>query len=255
MMTSRLLTIVITGATGGIGRALTIEYAQHGHHLILLGKNMLALESLRKECIALGVKVACYPVDLSSIRKSLELSNYIAYHYDVDLMISNAGVTNSVNSDRELEEWDDLERVLTVNLTSAIAISHPILKKMQANKKGHIAYVSSIAAYYGMPLTPSYCSSKAGLKAYSEAMRGLLAKDSIYVSLVAPGFVKTGMSDQFPASKPFMISAESAAKKIKRGLDQRKKVISFPLVLSFGMRCLTMLPAAFSDYILSRLKY
>lgn len=254
-MISKLLTVVITGASGGIGRALAVEYAQGGHILILLGKNMLALESLRQECIALGAKVACYSVDLSSIRKSLELGNYIASHYDVDLMISNAGVTNSVNSNRELENWRDIERVLTVNLTSAIAVSHPILKKMQANKKGHIAYVSSIAAYYGMPLTPSYCSSKAGLKAYSEAMRGLLAKDSVCVSLIAPGFVKTNMSEQFPAKKPFMISAESAAKKIKKGLDQRKRVISFPLLLSFGMRCLTMLPAAVSDYILSRLKY
>lgn len=254
-MSSKILTVVISGATGGIGRALAVEYSRVGSELILIGKNKLTLESLHNECIALGAKVSSYSVDLTSIQNTLELAEHIACQYDVDLVISNAGVTNSVNADREIENWNDIEALLTVNLTGAIAITHPILEKMQVNKKGHVAYVSSIAAYYGMPITPSYCASKAGLKAYSEAMRGLLAKDSICVSLIAPGFVKTSMSDKFPGAKPLMLDTQSAAIKIKKGLDQKKKVITFPFFLSLGMRLLSVIPASLADRILTVLKY
>lgn len=254
-MSSKILTVVITGATGGIGRALAIEYSRVGYVLILLGKNKLALEALQNECIALGAEATYYSVDLVSTQESLELAAYIASQYDVDLIISNAGVTNNVSDDRRIENWNDIEALLAVNLTGAIAITHPILEKMQVNKKGHVAYVSSIAAYYGMPLTPSYCASKAGLKAYSEAMRGLLVKDSVCVSLITPGFVKTSMSDQFLGAKPFMIDAQSAAKKIKKGLDKKKKVIEFPFFLSLGMRLLSVMPASLADRILLMLKY
>lgn len=253
-MKKQIVTVLITGATGGIGSALALEYSSPNCFLILLGRNNSALKDLRRQCESLGATVRCYVADLSSADEALSLSARISQEYDVDLIISNAGITNNAE-DGKVEEWGDINKLLAVNLMGAMAISHAVVKCMQKRRSGHIAYVSSLAAYYGMPLTPSYSASKAGLKAYAEAMRGLLAKDSVNVSLITPGFVKTGLSDQFPGAKPFMLSPQSAAKRIKKGLDKKHKVITFPPLLSFGMRILSILPASIADRILTVLRY
>ena len=106
-----------------------------------------------------------------------------------------------------------------------------------------------------MPITPSYCASKAGIKSYGEALRGLLAKDNVHVSVVCPGFIKSAMSDDFPGAKPFMITADKAAKLIKKGLAVNKACISFPFPLNFGTRLLSLLPAFIADYILTKMTY
>lgn len=253
-LSSSKFTVLITGATGGIGSSLALEYAINKVHLILLGRNLDHLELLAKECQKLGATVSLYCLDLSSIEESAHVSSEIVKSHRIDLFISNAAITSSTQNGKT-ESWETVESLITTNLLGALAISHSVLEDMQRRKEGHIAYISSLGAYYGMPLTPAYCASKAGLKAYAEAMRGLLSPQSIAVTLIVPGFVKTGLSDKFLGSKPFMISAEDAARRIKNGLDKRKKVIAFPLTLMLGMRILACLPAAVSDFILARLKY
>lgn len=247
-------TVLITGATGGIGFSLALEYAKEGAFLILLGRSQSRLEAVATECIKFGAEVKTYELDLSSINESRLISKEIAESYDVDLFIANAGITNCTESGLA-ESWEKIESLITINLLGALAISHSIVESMQQRESGHIAYVSSLGAYYGMPLTPAYCASKAGLKVYAEAMRGLLASRSVTVTLIAPGFVKTSLSDQFLGSKPFMVSAEEAAQKIKSGLSRKKRVIAFPFPLMIGMRLLAFLPASISDIILARLKY
>lgn len=248
------MTVLITGATGGIGFSLALEYAEEGALLILLGRDEEKLKTVSFECEKRGAEVKVYTLDLSSIDASLLVSNEITKAYNIDLLISNAGTTNCTQNG-EIERWGKIESLITINLLGALAISHAVIQSMQERGSGHVAYVSSLGAYYGMPLTPAYCASKAGLKAYAEAMRGLLASQSISVTLVAPGFVKTSLSDQFLGSKPFMISADEAARRIKRGLDRKKRVIAFPFPLMLGMRLLAFLPVGLSDFILARLKY
>lgn len=253
-MGSSKYTVLITGASGGIGRALALEYAAVGTNIILVSRSKTLLESTGELCRKKGASVCVYCVDLSDITSSVKVSSEIVRLHTVDLLISNAGITNSTQ-DHRIEDWVKIEEVLSVNLFGALAISHCIIEDMQRRKTGHVAYVSSLGAYYGMPLTPSYSASKAGLKAYTEAIRGLLVKQSVTVTLITPGFVKTSLSDKFPGSKPFMVSPESAARRIKHGLDKKRRVVSFPLALSLGMRFLTLLPAKVSDYILAYLKY
>lgn len=253
-LTESKSTVVITGATGGIGSALALEYASKQVRLILLGRDQVSLKIISRMCEKQGAEVEVYCVDLSDINKSLKISSEIVKQHKVDLFISNAGLTNNTQ-DGMIEKWDAVESILLVNLLGSLAISHRVLEDMQRRKAGHIAFVSSLGAYYGMPLTPAYSASKAGLKAYTEAMRGLLAKHLVTVTLITPGFVKTSLSDRFPGDKPFMISAEQAARIIKCGLDKKCRVITFPFFLSFGMRLLSLLPARLSDSILAYLKY
>ena len=126
---------------------------------------------------------------------------------------------------------------------------------MRARKRGQIAVISSLAAIRGMAISPAYCASKSALKAYGEAVRPLLARDGVALSLVFPGFVKTAMSDVFPGRKPFLWSAEKAASHIRSKLSAGRKEIAFPGLLAFGMSLLPLLPAWLADTILGRLSY
>ena len=115
--------------------------------------------------------------------------------------------------------------------------------------------MSSLAAYYGLPLTPSYSASKAALKAYGEAMRGLLAADGLGVTVVMPGFVETPMERRFPGPKPFLWSAPRAARVIRRRLRANPARISFPFPLDFGAWITAVLPAAVSQRLIALMGY
>ena len=121
---------------------------------------------------------------------------------------------------------------------------------MRQRKRGQIAFVSSLGAYRGLAISPSYCASKAGLKAYGEALRTLLKKDNIQVSVICPGFIDSDMSKRYHDNKPFMMSAQKSALKIKKGLQRNKANITFPYFLGLGMRLLTILPNGISEFFL-----
>jgi short-subunit dehydrogenase len=131
-----------------------------------------------------------------------------------------------------------------------LASLNPLISRMQQRKRGQIVIVSSLAAYYGMALTPAYCASKAAVKAYGESLLAWLKPDGIKVNIVYPGFVKSPMSDRFPASRPFLVSAEKAADIIAKGIAKNKPSISFPFPLNFGMWFLGALPTRVSDWIM-----
>ena len=102
--------------------------------------------------------------------------------------------------------------------------------------------------------TPSsaYSAAKAGVQAYAEGIRPRLKRHGVAVSVIAPGFVKTPFNNDVQAPRPLQISAEAAARIIRRGLDRRRPMIAFPLILYGGLRLLTLLPAAFGDWLLDR---
>ena len=126
---------------------------------------------------------------------------------------------------------------------------------MQQRRQGQIGIVSSLAAYRGMPITPSYCASKAAVKSYGEALRGWLVDDNIKVSVICPGFVESELSAQFHGDKPMMISPDKAAGIIIKGLNKNKANISFPFPLNLGMWFLAVLPAGLSDWFMKQSSY
>lgn len=247
--------ILITGATGSIGYALALSYARFGVHLSLFGRQVDKLNVLSEQCQQLGAVVCTYACDLCHFDELRQHIEHIDDQQPVDLVIANAGVAVCLNDALSIESWNDIQHTIDINLKSAIATVLPLVHRMRERKRGQIALMSSMAAYQGLPISPIYCASKAGLKAFGESLRLLLKSDNIRVSVICPGFVESPMSRCFPGKKPYLLSADDAAQQIKRGLAHNKKNITFPRLLGLGARLLTLLPERMTDFILHTLSY
>lgn len=247
--------ILITGATGAIGSALALEYAYKNVTLFLQGRNEDSLKKLARECELRGAQVFIKKLDMQDVGGTVRWVQEVTTRSSLSLVVINAGVNSNVISDVKLEAWKDAESILDVNLKAAIAITHAVLPSMQEQKSGQIALVSSLAGYFGLPITPTYSASKAGLKAYGEALRGLLAQSGIKVNVIMPGYVQSPMCSNMFGPKPFLMLPEKAAKIIKNGLKHNKARISFPIPLSWGTWWLSVLPVPVSIKILRWLGY
>lgn len=247
--------ILITGVTGAIGGALAIEYAQPQVSLILQGRNEKRLIELAAECEKYGASTLTKVLDISNIADLTAWLEELSMHNTLDLVIINAGMNTHIGPNGEPESWNEVETLLDVNLKAAMAIAQSVIPAMRTRHSGQIAFISSLAAYFGIPVTPAYCASKAGLKAYGEALRGWLEPEGIKINVVMPGYVKSPMCDNMPGPKPFLLSAERAAKIIYKGLDRDKARISFPFPLNWGTWWLAVLPASISIRILRWIGY
>ncbi|MDR6585113.1 short-chain dehydrogenase/reductase SDR [Herbaspirillum sp. BH-1] len=245
-------TIVITGATSAIGAALAVAYARPGVQLVLHGRNALRLEEVADGARALGAQVELLSFDL---RDFATLRDALSRLPVIDLLILNAGINTSTGPDGQAEPWDEVEALLDVNLKSAMVAVHAAYPAMRARGRGQIALISSLAAYFGLPVTPAYSASKAGLKAYGEALRGWLMPYGIKVSVIMPGYVKSAMCDDMPGPKPFLWTPQRAAASIRSGLQANRARISFPFPLNLGTWFLAVLPAGLSTRIVRWMGY
>lgn len=247
--------IAITGASAGLGRALALAYARPGVVLGLSGRDGSRLETSAADCRARGATVVTATVDVRDAAAMEHWLNDFDAAHPIDLLIANAGVASTL---AHANDWEGRERtanIVDTNFYGAMHAALPVIDRMRTRGHGHIALISSIAALRGMAISPAYCASKAALKAWGDSVRPVLARDNIRVSIVLPGFVKTAMSDVFPGDKPFLWTAEKAAQHIQGKLQKGRAEIAFPGLLAFGMRLLTLLPAALADAILGRLSY
>lgn len=250
-----VFSIVITGATGGIGIALALEYAAPGVRLVLHGRNLPRLTDVADLCRAQGATVVLDNFDLTDTAQLQQWLLERDAQAPLDLVIANAGVNINMGIDNSGERWGEIQALLQVNVIAAMATVHTVLPAMRARRSGQIAIISSLAAWRGLPETPSYSASKAAVKAYGEAMRDAVAADGVKINVVMPGYVHSQMAYDMPGPKPFMWTAEKAAKVIKRGLARNSARISFPFPLNFGCWLLAGIHPAVSGWILRRLNY
>lgn len=247
--------ILITGATGEIGGALAQALSAPGVTLHLHGRNALRLEEISAHCRAAGATVHPAVLDLCDAgARSAWIANVLALHTP-DLVLTCAGRNIHVGPNGEMEDPSEAQALIDLNLASVMALVQAILPAMRSRKSGQIGLISSLAGYFGLPVTPAYSASKAGLKAWGEALRGWLGPEGIKVNVIMPGYVASPMCHAMPGPKPFLWQPERAAEVILKGLRHDRARISFPWLLAWGCWWLAVLPATLSCRILRILDY
>ena len=247
--------ILITGATGGIGGALAPAYAAPGVTLILQGRRLDRLEEMAGECRALGARVLLEALDVRDLDALRAMIRRVSEAEQPDLVLVGAGLNTAVGSNGEAECWDDSRALLEVNVMAALATVEAALPAMRARGHGQIALFSSLAGWRGLPVTPTYSASKAAIRVYGEAIRDWLAPEGVKVNVILPGYVESKMCFEMPGPKPFLWTAEKAARRIKRGLAANQARISFPFPLNLGTWLLGVIPQRLSSFILRGLNY
>ena len=247
--------ILITGATGAIGGALAAAYAAPGLTLILHGRNPEKLAAIGEQCRGRGAEVVLESIDIRAAEPLIDWLGKLDERFGIDLLIVNAGMNTNIGPDGVGEEWAAVNALLDTNLRATMAMVHAILPGMRRRRGGQIVLISSLAAWFGLPVTPSYCASKAAIKVYGEALRGWLAPEGIRVNVVMPGYVESPMCHEMPGPKPFLWTPERAARVIRRGLVKDKARISFPFPLNLGTWFLAVMPPALSFFFLRLFNY
>jgi short-subunit dehydrogenase len=243
--------IVITGASSGIGAALANAYAAHGVHLALTGRNGGRLTAVAALCRAAGATVDEAIVDAADRDAMARWLGDCDQRHPIDLVIANAGISAGTGGGSEPAE--QVRAIFAVNLHGVLNTVMPLLPAMQRRGRGQIAIMSSLASFRGFPGAPAYCASKAAVRFWGEALRGELWESGLRVSVICPGYVVSAITAANDFPMPMLMQAEQAAAIVKRRLASGRARIAFPWPLYFGVWLLGLLPPALVDPLLRRL--
>lgn len=242
--------ILITGASSGIGAALAEAYAAPGTRLALAGRNEERLDAVAERCRQAGAGVTTRRIDVTD---AAEMNGWIRESdaaAPLDLVIANAGVSAGTGEGAELPKQTG--RILTTNVDGVVNTVLPAVDVMRPRARGQVAIMSSLAAFRGFPGAPAYCASKAAVRVWGEALRPQLKPAGIAVNVICPGFVRSAMTAVNDFPMPFLMDADKAAGVIRRGLAANRARIVFPWRLWAMIWVLAALPPGIGDRILAR---
>ena len=183
--------VLITGAAGGIGKELSKSFLEVGANIILSGTNINRLQSLKDD---LNQECEVYKCDLKNVDEINDLINFLDGSGGVDVLINNAGKTeDNLLMRMSDEQWED---IMLINLTSVMRLTRGIIRGMIKKRWGRIINITSIVALTGNPGQSNYVASKSGLIGFSKSLASEVASRGITVNCIAPGFIKTNMTDK-----------------------------------------------------------
>ncbi len=195
---------LVTGASGGIGEAIAVALHAQGAKVALSGTRVEALEALAEKLG--GDRVFVSPANLSDAVSTASLaSGAEAAMGQLDILVNNAGITRDGLFMRMKDE--DWEQVLTVNLTSAMRLSRAVLRGMMKRRHGRIISISSVVGVTGNPGQGNYAAAKAGMIGMTKSLAQEVANRGITANCIAPGFIKTSMTDKLNEKQQEAINA------------------------------------------------
>jgi 3-oxoacyl-[acyl-carrier protein] reductase len=201
--------VVITGAARGIGEAIAIKMAEHGAHIAfsyVSDSSSEKAKAVEHKIGSLGVKVKAYQSNAGDYQDSESFVNDVLKEFgNIDVCVNNAGISkDNLLLRMTPEQWDD---VIAVNLKSVFNMTKQIIKPMMKARKGSIVNMSSIIGIRGNAGQSSYAASKAGIIGFTKSIAHELGSRNIRCNAIAPGFIKTDMTDYLKngeASKAFL---------------------------------------------------
>jgi len=245
--------VLLTGASSGIGSALAEACAAPGVTLHLSGRNAERLDAVAAACRARGATVRTQAID---VRNAPAMAQWVTGSGPLDLVVANAGIAPGTNPS-EAETESKTRAVFATNLDGVLNTVLPAIEKLAAQPpgpdgvRGHVAVIASIAAFVPSPVGPAYGASKAAVDAWTVGSASAARRRGIVLTSVCPGFIRTPMTARFAFPMPGLMSAERAADIILRGIAAGGVRVAFPWWMAAGARIGGLLPlrwvAAFTE--------
>lgn len=243
--------MLLTGASSGIGKELSLQLAQKGAKLGLLARRQDVLDSLVEQVEREQGKALAFPADVRDPAAVRSAADRLRLEFGpIDVMIANAGIGTASHA-TQLKPLQVAE-VININLIGAANSVAAVLPEMQTRDAGHLVAISSLSAYRGLPKSAAYCSSKAGLSSFFESVRVDLRNTRIKVTIIHPGFIRTPLTAGREAKMPFLMEVGDASRKIIAAIEQGKKSYAFPWQLASVVRAGMIMPNFMYDWIAAR---
>ncbi len=237
----------VTGASSGIGRALTVALSEIDCEIFISSRSRVKLEKTKELCVKQD-NIHILEGDLSNKESNHAICRQIKNQCgNLDIAVLNAGTCEYV----DIDQFDSalFQRLIDSNYMSMIYGIEASLPLLKSSKHAHLVGMSSTAAYLGLPRSEAYGASKAAIRNLFRALKISLAAHDIDVSVICPGFVKTELTDKNDFPMPCLISSEQASKEILNGIANNSHEIHFPKRFSYALKAISLLP----DFIQFRL--
>ena len=230
--------IWITGASSGIGKALSIKFAQEGWIVAASARR----EGLLQELTKIDQNIHSFPLDVTNPEQCKKVFEDIKNKFNnIEISIFGTGI-HDPNSEKKFN-LDKIREIMEVNYFGTMNSINSVYDYYNDKKSGQISIISSVAGYRGLPAAGAYCASKSALTSFTESLRFEMMRKNVRVSLVSPGFIKTPMTDQNDFPMPMIKSPEFAAEQIYIGLTKKTGFeIHFPKAFTFFLKFLRILP-------------
>jgi len=241
------LKVFITGASSGIGLALAKQYAAQGAILGLVARRNQVLQDLQQQ---MPTSCAVYAVDVrdaTALQTAAE--DFISRFGVPDIVIANAGVSAGTLT----ENQDDnaiFQAIFAINVFGMMHTFQPFIPAMKLTGHGQLVGIASVAGIRGLPGAGAYSASKAACIAYLESLRVELAQANINVTTIAPGYIRTPMTDINPYFMPFLMEVDIAAKKFVAAIQAKKRFVVIPWQMGWLARLMRFIPPALWDFAL-----
>lgn len=241
------LKVFITGASSGIGQALAQHYAKEGATLGLAARRADLLSTLQN---SLSTETAIYALDVRDA-EALEKAalDFIARFGAPDIVIANAGVSAGTLTENK-DDLNTFKGVIDINLLGMVYTFQPFIQSMKQAGKGSLVGIASVAGIRGLPGAGAYSASKAAVISYLESLRVELSLDGISVTTIAPGYIKTPMTDINEYGMPFLMAPDVAAKKFAQAISKKKRFIVIPWQMGWLAKIIRCLPPWLWDYLM-----
>lgn len=232
--------IIITGASSGIGTALARYYAQQGATLGLIARRQEQLEQLKS---SLATTVEIYPADVRDAAAMRDIAEDFVNKYGApDIVIANAGI--SIGTLTQIpEDIAAFQEVMDINVLGIVKTFQPFIAPMRRAKTiGKLVGIASVAGYRGLPGSGAYSASKAAAISYLESLRIELKQTNIRVVTICPGYIATPMTEKNPYPMPFIIDADTFARKFARVIASDKNYAVIPWQMAIVARVMRVIP-------------
>lgn len=241
--------IVISGASSGIGLALARHYLERGATIAAFARRGELLQNLAAE---FPDKVFCYTLDVrDAVASQRAAGDFMARVGVPDIVIANAGVSRGTLTEF-VEDEEVFQNVMDINVLGMVKTFQPFLAAMRAARHGTLVGIASVAGFRGMPGSGAYSASKAAAISYLESLRVEMYGSGVKVVTLCPGYIKTPMTDINTYPMPFMLEVDDAARRMARVIARGTSLAVVPWQMGVVGWLLKRLPNWLYDRLFAR---